>query len=632
MTRAFSRLSRLTGMILIALIVMTATAIAQTEGVPQRSDIDAKYKWKLEDIYPDTASWNADFSYLENKYPKIKEFEGKLGESSQKLAGCLALNDTLGMKLGRLYVFAFMKYHEDTRVSYYQELQQRITALDAQISAATAFIQPEILTIPDDKLRAFLAETPALKPYEFRINDWIRSKAHILSSGEEAILAMAAPVTQGPENIYDMIYYADVKFPTIVDDKGDSVKITRGRFSTMLESPDRDFRSRASKAYNEAYEPYFNSLGATLASSVNNDWFYTQARKYNTCLEYKLDNYNIPVQVYDNLVNAVNANLAPLYQYISLRKKVMGLDEVHGYDLSVPLVPDMKKEIPYDDAVQIILKGLKPLGNKYLKDMKNGFDSGWVDVYETEGKYTGGYSWGTYTTHPYILLNYNNRIEEMFTVAHEMGHSLHRYYSYINQPYSTAFYTTFVAEVASTVNEAILINYLIDNAKSDEERLYLLTYYIEQIIGTFYTQVMFSEFEKQIHEVVEQGGALSAESMKQMYMDISDKYWGPELVRDEWGGWGGIRVSHFYTSYYVYQYATSYAAAQAISKRILAGDKKLRDKYLEFLSWGGSDYPVEQLKEIGVDMTQPDAINATIDLFGELVDKAEKIMLKDKKK
>jgi oligoendopeptidase F len=631
MIRAIGPRLRFMRTVIFGVILMCTLAYSQTGDIPQRSDIEAKYQWKLEDIYPDTIAWQADFDYVSNRLPQLAEFKGKLSESSQKLAQCLALNDTLSMKVSAMYVYAFMKYHEDTRVSFYQELQQRISGLDAQLEATTSYIDPEILSIPDATLKSFLAQNAGLKPYEFKISDLIRSKAHILSAGEEEILAMAGPVTQGPENIYDMTYLADVQFPTIVDDKGDSVKITRGRYSRMLESPDRDFRRRASKAYSEAYEPYFNTFGATLASSVNCDWFYAQARNYNTCLEYRLDDNNIPVIVYDNLVNAVNANLEPLHKWVSLRKKAMGLDEIHGYDLSVPLVPEENKDVPYDEALSTILKGLKPLGDKYIKDIKNGFDSGWIDVYETEGKYSGGYCWGTYVTHPFILLNYNNSIEEMFTVAHEMGHAMHRNYSYKNQPYPTAFYTIFVAEVASTVNEALLINYLIDHAKTDDEKLYLLTYYIEQILNTFYTQVMFSDFEKAIHEVVEQGGALSAESMKEIYQQQHKRYWGPELVEDEWGGWGGLRVSHFYRSYYVYQYSTSYAAAQAISQKILAGDKKTRDKFLEFLTWGGNDYPVEQIKKIGVDMTKPDAINATIDLFGRLVDQAEKLLLKNKK-
>lgn len=615
---------------LTALIVSFAfvAAHAQTEQVPQRDDIDPKYKWNLEDIYTDTVAWNADFAYAEQNYPELKKYEGKLGESAKTLAECLALRDTLNMKLGAMYVYSFMKYHEDTRVSFYQELQQRITALNAQIEAAIAFIEPEILTIPDDKLKKFLKKEKTLMPYEFEINDLIRSKAHILSSEEESILALAAPVTQGFENIYDMIYLADVKFPKIIDENGDSVQISRGRFSRMMESQDRDFRRRAHKAYNEAYEPYYNAFGATLASSVNSDWFYTQARKYETCLDYRLDNYNIPKEVYENLVNAVNDNLEPLHKYVTLRKKVMGLDELHNYDLSVPLLPEAKKDVEFDQATATILKGLKPLGDDYISDLKEGFAGDWIDVYETEGKYSGGYCWGTYVTHPFILLNYNNSIEEMFTVAHEMGHALHRNYSYEHQPYPTAFYTIFVAEVASTVNEAILIDYLLDQAKDEDEKLYLLTYYIEQILGTFYYQVMFSEFEKAIHDVVEQGGALSSESMQQIYTDIRSKYWGPELVKEEYGGWGGLRVSHFYRSYYVYQYATSYAAAQLISAKILSGDKDFRDKYLEFLGSGGGDYPVEQLRKLGVDMTDPQVINNTLEIFDNLVDQADKLFAK----
>ena len=631
MLTATNRIFRTSGLIALIVTFVFLSAYGQSESIPQRSDIEAKYKWNLEDIYADTAAWNADYNYAEAHYPELQNYEGKLGESSQNLARCLALRDTLNMKIGALYVYSFMKYHEDTRVSFYQELQQRITALNSQISAAISFIEPEILTIPDDKLKKFLKENKDLKAYEFSINDLIRSKAHILSPEEESILALSSPVASGFENIFDMLYMADVKFPTILDENGDSVQITRGRFQKMMESPDRDFRRRAHKAFNEAFEPYYNAFGATLAGSVNSDWFYAQARKHESCLAYRLDNYNVPPAVYENLVDAVNANLEPLHKYVSLRKKVLKLDEIHSYDLSVPLIPESKKEITFDEAKKIILTGLKPLGKKYINDFKKGTDGGWIDVYETEGKYSGGYCWGTYGTHPFILLNYNNTIEQMFTLAHEMGHALHRNYSYENQPYPTAFYTIFVAEVASTVNEAILINHLLDNAKNDDEKLTLLTYYIEQILGTFYFQVMFSEFEKAIHDVVEQGGALSSESMEQMYTDIRSKYWGPELAKDEWGGWGGLRVSHFYTSYYVYQYSTSYAAAQMISQRILSGDTKFRDEYLEFLSWGGNDYPVNQLNKIGVDMTDPAVINSTLELFGNLVDQAEELYIKSNK-
>lgn len=625
MIKPLFRTIRLIGLTALIISFTIAAAYGQNEEVPQRDDIDSKYKWKLEDIYPDTIAWNADFTFIENNYHELEKYEGKLGDSGEKLAECLALRDTLSMKLGALYVYSFMKFHEDTRVSFYQELQQRITALDAQIDAAIAFIEPEILTIPDKKLKKFLKKENNLKPYKFKINDLIRSKAHILSQKEEAILALARPVTGGFENIFDMLYLADVKFPKIVDDKGDSIQLSRGRFSKILESPDRDYRRRAHRIYNETYEPYYNAFGAALASSVNSDWFYAQARNYESCLEYKLDNYNVPREVYDNLVNAVSANLEPLHKYVALRKKVLGLDEIHSYDLSVPLIPDAKKEIMYDDAVETILLGLQPLGDAYIKDLKDGFAGDWIDVYETEGKYSGGYCWGTYVTHPFVLLNFNNSSEQMFTVAHEMGHALHRNYSYMNQPYPTAFYTIFVAEVASIVNESILMNYLINNASTPDEELTLLVQYIEQILGTFYFQVMFSEFEKEIHEIVEQGGALSSESMEKIYTDMRSKFWGPELTKDDWGGWGGLRVSHFYSSYYVYQYSTSYAAAQLISAKITSGDKKFRDNYLKFLGSGGNDYPVEQLRKIGINMTDPEVINNTLEIFENLVDKAEKL-------
>jgi oligoendopeptidase F len=373
---------------------------------------------------------------------------------------------------------------------------------------------------------------------------------------------------------------------------------------------------------------YFNSFGAILASTINNNWFYAQARDYNSCLEVSLDSDNIPPAVMTNLIDAVNANFAPLHKWMSIRKRIMGLDELHGYDSSVPLVPEADKKITFDEATKILAKALKPMGKDYVSDLEMGMNAGWIDVYETEGKRSGGYNWGSYSTHPYILMNYNDEINNMFTLAHEMGHALHSYYSKRTQPYRDAGYTLFVAEVASTTNESILIDYMLENTKDKKERMYLLDFFIEEIIGTFYFQTLLSEFELKVYETVEQGGAVSSESMRQIYTELTQKYWGPEFVIDEWGGWGGIRVPHFNTHnpYYVYKYATGFASAQAISKKILEGDNEAREKYLEFLTWGGNNYPVEQLKKIGVDLTTPGPVNATIAVFSDLVDEMEKLL------
>jgi oligoendopeptidase F len=601
---------------------------ADVQKARQRSEIDNKYKWSLEDIYPDTAAWNADFQRLKSQMGELEKYKGKLGESAQTLYECLSLQDSLNIILGRLFVYAYMKQDEDTRISMYQELGSKIGALNAQFGSIESYINPEILEIPDEKLMGFLNSDKRMGIYRFFIEDLIRSKEHILSPKEERILALAGNATSGTANIFSLMYNADVKFPTIIDPEGNEIQITRQRFQEIMKSQDRDFRREAHKKYNDALYAYFNSFGAILASTVNNNWFYAQARNYNSCLENALDNHNIPPAVLTNLVDAVNANFEPLHKWMAIRKRIMGLDELHGYDTSVPLVPEADRKIPFDEAKQLVAKALEPMGKQYDGDLVRGMNSRWIDVYETEGKQSGGYNWGSYATHPYVLMNYNDEITNVFTLAHEMGHAIHGYYSRKAQPYRNSHASLFVAEVASITNESMLMDYMLKNAKDKKEKMYLLDFFIEEIINTFYFQTLLTEFEMEIYRTVENGGALSSESMRQMYTDLSEKYWGPDFVVDEWGGWGGIRVPHFngHRPYYVYVYATGFASAQSISKRILDGDKDTRRKYLEFLSSGGNDYPVDQMKKVGVDLTTPEPVNATIAVFSNLVDEMEKLL------
>jgi oligoendopeptidase F len=602
---------------------------AEVQKIPQRSDINDKYKWRLQDIYADTLKWENDFNRLQSEMGVIEQCQGKLDQSAENLFKCLTLRDSLDNLMDRLYVFAFLKKDEDTRISQFQELANRVSALRASYSEIKSFIEPEILAIPADKLENFLNGDKNLAIYKFYVDNTIRMKPHILSAPEESILALARLATRGPSNIFDMIDNADIKFAKVKDEKGNEIELTHERYYKLLLSPNRDVRRNASMAYNEGYINYLNTLGATLGASVNDDWFYTQARKYKTSLEQAIDGDNISVSVFDNLINTVDANLAPLHKWTSIRKRALGLKEIHPYDLSVPLVPEAMQEIPYDSAVASIKVALKPMGDNYLSDLERGFDSGWIDVYETQGKQSGGYNWGSYSTHPYVLLNYNGTMDSYFTVAHEMGHAMHTYYTHKTQPYIYGDYSTFVAEVASTTNEALLIKYLLDHTTDRKKKMYLLNYYIDQIIGTFYTQVMFSEFEKAIHDEVEQGGALSAESMRKIYRDIYKKYWGPELIMDEWNDIGGLRIPHFYNSYYVFQYATSYAAAQEISQRLAKGDTQTQQAYLKLLTLGGSMYPVDELKTVNVDLTTPEPVNNTIKLFSDLVDQMD-ALLKEK--
>lgn len=627
MKRVFVRM-----LVLVAVLAFVVGSFnissADVQKARQRSEVADKYKWNLEDIYPDTIAWQADYDRLKNQMTGLEQYKGKLGESAATLYDCLSLEDSLNIILGRLYVYAFLKQDEDTRISQYQQLGGKISALNAKFGSIESFINPEILEIPSEKLEGFLNSDKRMEIYRFFIEDLIRSKKHILSPPEERILALAGNATSGPGHIFSLMYNADVKFPTITDPEGNEVQITRERMQEIMKSPNRDYRREASKKYNEALYAYFNSFGAILASTVNDNWFYAQARDYNSCLENALDNNNIPPAVLTNLIDAVNANLEPLHKWMSIRKRILGVDELHGYDTSVPLVPDVDRKIPFDEAKELVAKALKPMGDQYDKDIIMGMNSRWIDVYETEGKQSGGYNWGSYSTHPYVLMNYNDEIINVFTLAHEMGHAIHGYYSRRSQPYRNSHTTLFVAEVASTTNESMLMDYMLNHAKSKKERMYLLDYFIEEIINTFYFQTLLTEFEMKIYDTVEKGGALSSESMRQMYTDLSRKYWGPDYVEDSWGGWGGIRVPHFNTHrpFYVYVYATGFASAQSISKRILAGDKKTKQEYLAFLNSGGSDYPVNQMKAVGVDLTTPEPVNATIAVFSNLVDEMEKLL------
>lgn len=617
-----------TGLVILLFLSLSFTAVfGQTKAVPQRSDIPEKYKWKLEDIYPTTEDWEKDFSKLQELTPQVSACKGHLSDSGKKLLGCLELNDTLSNKLDRLYVYANLKLDEDTRNSTSQQMADKISSLGTQIAEASSFFQPEILGIPDQKIKDFIKSEKGLKTYQFYFDNLLRTKAHILSPEEERVLALAGDLAAGPLKIFTMIDDADIKYPSIKDEKGEEVQLTKERYSKFLESTDRRVRRDASITYNTTYLSYLNTLGATLTTELNKDIFFSRARKYNSSLEASLDNSNIPVSVYENLIQAANKNLEPLHRFVALKKKYLKYDTLYSYDLYVPLVPQAKMEIPYDSALKLVRTGLAPLGKQYIQDLKMGLSSGWIDVFETEGKNSGGYSWGAYSTHPYVLMNYNNTLENMFTLAHEMGHSLNSYYTNQNEPYIYAGHAIFTAEVASTTNEALLMQYLINALQDKNQKLYLLEYYIQQIIGGFYFQTLLAEFDKIAHEKMEKGEALSPKVIRATYRDLMEKYWGPEVYRDSISDLGAIRLYHFYRNFYVYQYATSYAAASYLSTEILKGDKSALDRYYDFLKTGYSDYPINILKKAGVDMTSPEPIDKTIELFNNLVNQFEKLLL-----
>ncbi len=597
---------------------------AQSKAVPKRSEIAEKYRWDLTTFYANDAGWEKEFEYLDGRLKDFDSYKGKLGESTGNLEKLMLMNDTLDKIMSNLYVYANLRLDEDRQQNGPQEMAGKVGGLYARYSEATSFITPELLSLPPDYLTKAVANQPGLKIYDHYFKNMVRTKAHTLSEREEELLAMASSAMRGHENTFEMATTADMRWGTVKDEKGEEIQLTRERYVSLLESPDRRVRRDANRVYNEAFEKRANTLASTLAGSVKADYFQAKARGYKSTLEMKLDGDNIPESVFRSLVSAVNANLAPLHRYVALRKKALNLDTIQPFDLDAPLVDDPAANYPYEKGVEMVLGGLAPMGKQYVTDMQNGFNARWVDVYETEGKATGAYQWGTYTSHPCLLMNYNGTLESVFTLGHEMGHAMHSFYTNKQEPNLYSGHYIFTAEVASTCNEAVMMKDLMSRIKNPDEKIVLIDYYIDQIMGTFYTQVAFSEFELAIHDEIANGGALSTEFVRKTWRDIYQKYWGPEMFINEYNDMTGLRIGHFYSSYYVYQYATCYAAAQALSEKIMKDGKKFLPTYMNFLGTGRSKYPVDVLKAAGVDMTTAEPVNAVLRIFDNLVTELEK--------
>ena len=591
--------------------------------LPKRDEIDKKYKWNLEDIYENVDVWEEDFKKIEKSIDDIVKYKGTLKESAEKLLECLKLRDEIMSSCEKLFVFARMKKDEDNAVSLYQGLADRASNLYTKIYAATSFIVPEIIAMEEDVLKKYINSLDGLKIYQHHFNEILRQKEHVLSDKEEELLALTSEFSGSSREIFTMFNNADIKFPFIKDEDGKETELTKGRYIMFLESRDRRVRKDAFYALYDTYQKYKNSFAAMLSGSVKSDKFYAAARKYNSSLEASLDEDNINTKVYDNLIETVDKNLHLLQRYLKLRKKALKLDELNMYDLYVPIVEAPKKEIPYEEALKQVENGLKPLGEEYIKYLKEGFTNGWIDVYENQGKTGGAYSWGSYKTHPYVLLNYNYELNDVSTLAHEMGHSIHSYYSRKNQPYIYADYTLFCAEVASTTNEALLIHHLIEKETDEKKKLYLINQELEQIRTTVFRQLMFAEFELISHETIEEGKPLTAKELCSIWHDLNVKYFGPNMVVDKEIDMEWSRIPHFYSDFYVYQYATGYAAASSFARAILEQGQKAVDSYTEFLKAGGSDYPINILKKAGVDMTTPKPLEDTIKRFSELLDMME---------
>lgn len=594
--------------------------------LPDRSEIPAESRWKLEDIYPSDDAWQADFDRLKPLSAKIASYQGKLGESADILHECLSLRDELGIISGKVFAYARMHRDENTANSHYQALTSRTESLLSEVGALTAFIEPEILALPAEKLASFRQSEAKLSPYSFYFENLQRQQKHVLSPAEEALLSKMAEVGHSSENIFTMLARADMKFPEIKDDKGQRVQLSEGRYRTLIMSPNRSVRQEAFKNLFATYAQYRNTFAATLGGSVKKNIFYASARKYDSAIAAALESDNVPVSVYTRLVDTVNENLAPLHRYVSLKKKVLKLNEMHMYDLYVPLVPDAHIAMNYDEARTLVKQGLFPLGNEYGSLLEQALTSRWVDVYENQGKQSGAYSWGVFGAHPFILLNFNNRLEDAMTLAHELGHSLHSYYSNANQPYATHDYTIFSAEVASTTNETLLLDHLLKTTTDPKKKLYLLNEYLESIRTTVFRQAMFAEFERDLYSRAESGQAITADMLDAMWHKLNIKYYGPGIVVDKEISAEWSRIPHFYYNFYVYQYVTGFSAANALASQILAEGEPARARYINFLKSGGSDYSLELLKKAGVDMSSPEPVKITIQRFERMLDELEKLL------
>ncbi|MBG9589571.1 oligoendopeptidase F [Cytobacillus firmus] len=595
--------------------------------LPARNEISPEDTWRLEDIFPSDDEWNKEYSEVQKLIPDAGKYQGRLGESAETLYAALQFQDHLLSRLGKLYTYAHMRYDQDTTNSFYQGMDDRIKNLYSEAASALAYIVPELLAEDEEKIAGFLKEKTELQLYKHSLEEINLQRPHVLSAEQESLLAQASEVLGASSNTFGMLNNADLEFPSIKDENGEEVEITHGRFIRFLESDEQRVRHDAFKAVYETYGKFRNTFASTLSGNVKKDNFNAKIRNYDSARHAALSADNIPESVYENLVNTINDNLHLLHRYVKLRKKVLGVKELHMYDLYTPLVKEVKMEIPYNEAKDLILKGLKPLGEDYLNILKEGFENRWVDVHENKGKRSGAYSSGTYGTNPYILMNWQDNVNNLFTLAHEFGHSVHSYYTRKYQPYPYGNYSIFVAEVASTCNEALLNDYLLKTIDDDKKRLYLLNHYLEGFRGTVFRQTMFAEFEHLIHQKAQNNEALTADSLTKEYYELNKKYFGDEdIVIDEEIGLEWSRIPHFYYNYYVYQYATGFSAATALSKQILQEGQPAVDRYIEFLKSGSSDYPIEVLKKAGVDMTSSKPIEDACKVFEEKLNEMENLL------
>ena len=591
----------------------------------KREEINAEYKWNLDDLFVNDTSWEDAFNKIKSDLVIFKALKGTLTQSSEALLKGLNAYETLARSLMNVVTYARLRQDENTKNATYQAFVSRSESLMTEFGEATAFVTPELLSVEYEVIQNLLQHED-LKIYNKYFEDLFRNKPHILSEEMEAVLAQTAELGDAPSNTYGMLLNADMTFEDAIDAEGKPHKLTNGSYVSILMGEDRILRKDAFEKFYKVYEAHNNTIASLMQAEVKKNIFFSKMRKHPSAREAALFENNIPASVPDKLIEAVNANLETFYKYMRLRKRVLGVEELHLYDIYTPIVAGVDFKIPYEEARTTVTEALGVLGKSYQDVIKSSFTDGWIDVYETEGKRSGAYSWGTYDSKPYVLLNHKENLDSMFTLAHELGHSMHSYLTRANQPYVYGNYSIFVAEVASTTNEALLNDYLLKTITDAEKKKYILNHYLEQFRGTIFRQTMFAEFERDIHKHVENGGALTAEFLNQHYYDLNKKYFGPDVVIDEAIKYEWSRIPHMYYNFYVYQYATGFSAAIALSDAILKQGAPALDKYLGFLSSGSSDYPINILRAAGADMETEHPVSNALAVFKTIVDELDTML------
>ena len=594
--------------------------------VKDRKDIDVKDTWNLESIYANNELWEEDYAALEKDAAEFAKLKGAIEADVSKIPAVLDAYYGLHRRLSKLSVYARMRFDQDTTDSTYQTMSAKIGSLGVKIGAASAFVEPEILSYSKEQLEAAEKENERTAYYGRKIEEMLRGQEHTLDAEKEELLAAAGDMAEAPDDIFSVLMNADMKYPDIVLEDGTHLPLTNSTYISYMESPDRAVREGAFKTLYGQIASLKNTCAAIYRGNLKQAKFYAQSRKYSSARAMYLADSNVPESVYDNLLSAVHEALPMMYRYVAVRKKVLGVDKLHMYDVYTPIVAAQNQTYEFEQAKQMVLEALKPMGEDYLSHAREGLENRWIDIYPNKGKKGGAYSWGCYDSQPFILLNYTKNLDSVFTLIHEMGHSIHSYYSITAQDYAYSDYKIFVAEVASTCNECLLMHDLLEKTTDKEQRKYLLNHYLDSFKGTLFRQTMFAEFEKTAHDYCAQGKPLTAEALSQMYLELNQKYFGPDMEKDEEIAYEWMRIPHFYTPFYVYQYATGYSAAVALSAKILKEGKPAVDAYMSFLKGGESKDPIDLLKMAGVDMTTEKPIADALALFGELVAELEALV------